>query len=124
MVYMDKGDDNLSKTPTKCQITIGEISNVFDLVLDGNKSIYTNTKRITTIYIWINSCLSQDIGVEHTSSHHFYPSGLLAQSTSLLCTDGTRCIYFKSWFYKGEVSWSHPDRHFFFKDSGQKCLDE
>ena len=104
----------------KCKISIGKISDIIDAILDRNKSIESQTKSKSCILCSIYVRMSQNIGMEHTSTKQFYPPYILTQSTTFSITGDTACIYFKSRFYKREIGWSHSNFHIFFKNSAQK----
>jgi hypothetical protein len=51
--------------------------------------------------------------VNESCSHEFDPSRTLTYLASNSITEWARKIYFYSWLYKREVSWSHTDLHLF-----------
>ena len=60
--------DLLCETFGKSQITIGEISDIFDAIFDGSESTYSYSSGETGSFLGIQSCISDDLRMHHTGT--------------------------------------------------------
>ena len=94
-------------------IRIHKVTKIRYGIADHDETIESESEGKSTIYLWIESSFTDDIGVDESCTHEFYPARSFAYFAPLSITERTREVYLDSWFHEREVSRTHTDSHFF-----------
>ena len=75
-------------------IVFGEHAQVLHSVFQVGDAFYSHAERIAGVFFAVDSACVEHIGVDHTASEYFHPSGVLAESASLSAADMAGYVHF------------------------------
>src|SRR5690606_17085179 len=79
---------------------------VLDFIFQIGNTLNTHTERKTAVPFAVNAAILQNIGINHTASQYFHPSGTLAHIATVAFTDGATDIHFCGRLREREVRWA------------------
>ena len=84
-------------------IVLAEETQVFYLVFEVCDALDTHTECVTRILFAVYAAKFEHIGVYHTATQNFYPTGVLAEGATLTTADVTAYVHLGARLGEGEV---------------------
>jgi hypothetical protein len=102
--------------PQKSDIWILEVAHIRYTISYHDETIEPESKCESRIYLRVEPSFTDDIRMDKSSTHEFYPARSLTYTTSIAIAEWTREVYFYSWFHEWEISRTHTDSYFFSEE--------
>ena len=106
----------------KSQICAVEETDVVNSVAHHNKTVKTDIYVEACVFIGVETCGAEYVGMRCTSGHDLYPAYVLTYAAALSAAYKTSHINFKSGLNKGEEACSHTYGHVSAEYLGEDAL--
>jgi hypothetical protein len=99
--------------PEEADIVFEIEADIPDPVKQHGSSFYSHAEGITGIFAAVDIACFQDVGIHHSASQDFEPTGIFAQGTSFSPADGAAHVHFSRRFREREIRRPQPDGNLF-----------
>ena len=87
----------------EANIVLGEHTEVLDTVFQVGDAFDAHTESEARVYLAVDAASFEHIGVNHTATQNFHPTGAFAECAALAAAEVARDVHFSRWLGEWEI---------------------